>query len=350
MGCSYLSTVVAPLGKMTKHWKELSVLIAGCGSAGRRHARVLAELGVRDIRACDPTAAQRKALQQSAPVSKIYESYAVGLEDQPDCTLICTPPDMHIPMISEAIEADCHVLCEKPLSDSSKRIDEVVQLADRKKRKVMVALCFRFHEGLRKAHQYLREGRIGRLVSVRALMGEHLPEVRPDYREMYMSRYEGAYDLSHDVDLALWYAGQPIRSVRAYAGSYSDIGIEAPDVVEILVDFQDRCLANVHLDFFQQPRRRQMDLIGTEGVISVEFASWDHCTVSCYDPASTNWLVDNLATQRDDMFAAEDREFLIAVAENREVSCTIAEARKSVEVIELAKHDVDSQGSGASSS
>ena len=339
--------VVTYLGKMAKHWKEISVLIAGCGSAGRRHARVLAELGVRDIRACDPTAAQRTTLKQQIPVTKIYESFADGLEGQPDSTLICTPPGMHIPMISEAIEAGCHVLCEKPLSDSTRGIDEVVELAIRKRRKVMVALCFRFHEGLLKAHQYLRKGRIGRLVSVRALMGEHLPEVRPDYREMYMSRYEGAYDLSHDVDLVIWYTGQPIRSVRAYAGSYSDIAIEAPDVVEILVDFQDRCLANVHLDFFQQPRRRQIDLIGTEGVISVEFASWDHCTVSCYDPASTDWLVEKLTTQRDDMFAAEDREFLVAVAENRQFSCTIAEAHKSVEVIELAKHDVGSQGARA---
>jgi len=338
------------LGKMTRHWKEISVLIAGCGSAGRRHARVLAELGVRDIRACDPTAAQRAALKQQIPITKIYESFAAGLEDQPDTTLICTPPDMHIPMISEAIESGCHVLCEKPLSDSTQGIDEVVELAIRKRRKVMVALCFRFHEGLLKAHQYLREGRIGRLVSVRALMGEHLPEVRPDYREMYMSRYEGAYDLSHDVDLAIWYAGQPIRSVRAYAGSYSDIGIEAPDMVEILVDFQDRCLANVHLDFFQQPRRRQIDLIGTEGVILVEFASWDHCTISCYDQASTSWLAEELDTQRDDMFAAEDREFLVAVAENRQFSCTITEARKSVEVIELAKHDVGSQGARAPNS
>ena len=50
------------------------------------------------------------------------------------------------------------------------------------------------------------------------------------------------------------------------------------------------------------------------------------------------------------MAALEDDAFLArAVAVNREVSCTIAEARKSVEVIELAKHDVDSQASGASS-
>lgn len=39
---------------MVKNWNESSVLIGGCGSIGKRHARVLHALGVKDIRACDP--------------------------------------------------------------------------------------------------------------------------------------------------------------------------------------------------------------------------------------------------------------------------------------------------------
>ena len=39
--------------------------------------------------------------------------------------------------------------------------------------------------------------------------------------------------------------------------------------------FEDRCLASVHLHFFQVPRRRRMELIGTSGVIIVQFASWE---------------------------------------------------------------------------
>jgi hypothetical protein len=42
-------------------------------------------------------------------------------------------------------------------------------------------------------------------------------------------------------------------------------------------------------------------------------------------------------TQRDDMFRAEDREFLQCVAEDKPINCTISEGRKSVEVIEIAQ-------------
>jgi predicted dehydrogenase len=318
---------------MVKSWKELGVLIAGCGSIGKRHARVLSSLGLADLRACDPVPEQRQALAAESPNVRVHESYEAGLDDRPDAVLLCTPPAMHVPMARQAIEAGCHVLTEKPLSDAVEGIDALTALAADRGKKVMVALCFRYHEGLRRAKSYLDAGRIGRLVSVRALMGEHLPDVRPDYRSLYLAQYNGAFELMHDLDLALWYANQPVKRLHCAYGTYSDIGIQATDLVEFLLDFQDRCTATVHLDFFQSPRRRQMELIGTQGVIAVEFARWDHCTVSVYEAARKAWDIEELTTDRDDMFRAEDREFLEAVAENTPIACTIAEGRKSLEVV-----------------
>ncbi len=326
---------------MTKAWQELSVLIAGCGSIGKRHARVLTDLGVRDIRACDPVPSQREALLAETPVVQMYDSYEAGLNESPDTVLICTPPHLHIPMAIQAIENGCHVLCEKPLSDTTAGIDELTTLADEKHKKVMVALCFRYHEGLVKAKNYLDTGRVGRLASIRALMGEHLPEVRPDYHNLFSAKHGGAFDLTHEIDLAIWYAAQPIYKVLSLSGTYSDIGIEAPDVVEVLIDFEDRCMASIHLDFFQRPRRRQMELICTDGVILVEFARWDHCTVAVYDVERGSWDREEIPTERDDMFRAEDREFLESVADDQDIKCDIAEARKSVEVVAIAQHQSD---------
>jgi predicted dehydrogenase len=322
---------------MVKAWQKLSVLIAGCGSIGKRHARVLDGLGVTDLRACDPDPAQREALLAETPTARMYDSFEVGLSDSPDTVFICTPPKLHLPMARQAIEVGCHVLCEKPLSDMPDGIDELETLATKASKKVMVALCFRYHEGLVRAKRYLDAGWVGRLVSVRALMGEHLPEVRPDYRTLFTSKYLGAFDLMHEIDLAIWFAGQPIRRVLALSGNYSDIGLDAPDFAEILIDFRERCVASIHLDFCQQPRRRQIELIGTGGVIIVEFARWDRCTVSVYETAAGKWEREELITERDDMFRAEDREFLEAVAGDKAIACTIAEARKSVEVVAAAR-------------
>jgi predicted dehydrogenase len=322
---------------VNRHWQDLSVLIVGCGSIGRRHARVLSSLGVRHLRACDPLAAQRAALLAESPSVQMDASFEEGLKTQPDTVLICTPPQLHVPMAMQAIQAGCHVLSEKPLSDSLDGVEALESLANAAGKKVMVGLCFRYHVGTLKAKHYLDSGRVGRLVSVRALMGEYLPEVRPDYRSLFSAQVGGAFDLMHDIDLAIWYAARPVTNVIALHGAYSDIGIRAPDLVELLMDFGGVCLGSVHLDFFQRPRRRQIELLCSEGVIIVEFARWDRCVVSVYEATSRIWTHEELPTDRDDMFRSEDREFLEAVAQNRPIQATIAEARKSLEVVVAAQ-------------
>ena len=142
----------------------------------------------------------------------------------------------------------------------------------------------------------------------------------------------------HDIDLAIWYANQDVKRVDSISGTFSDIGIEAPDLADILMEFSGRCSASVHLDFFQLPRRRQIELMGTRGTITVEFASWDEVHSVCYDIESRNWTAESLVTDRDDMFRDEDREFLQAAASDLPIKCTLAEGAKSLAVV-LAAQD-----------
>jgi predicted dehydrogenase len=314
-------------------WRDLKALVVGCGSIGKRHARVLREIGAHTLFGCDPVPAQVAAASKDAHFDAVAGSFEAGLALRPDVVFLCTPPALHIPQAVQAIRAGCHVFTEKPLSASLEGIDALDALVARTGRKFMVGLCFRYHMGLLRARRMLEEGSIGRLVSIRALMGEHLPDVRPDYRQLYLAKYNGAFELMHDLDLAIWYAGLEPRRVHSIHGGFSDIGIEAPDLVEILLEFPDRCVASVHLDFFQLPRRRQIELLGTRGTLTVEFASWTECTVSVFDAERRAWTTEKLVTDRDDMFRDEDREFLRAVAEDRPIAATLTEGAKSLRVV-----------------
>ena len=321
---------------MGKNWKNLKVLIVGCGSIGRRHARVLTSLGVTDIMAFDNNQEQFELLKKELPNVKLMSTFETGLEEA-DAAFILTPTKLHISMAIQAVEAGCHVFIEKPLSINMDGVVELEKLADEKGKKIMVGFCFRYHEGVLRAKKMLDMGRIGRLVSIRALMGEHFPEIHPEYKSLYYAKYSGAFELMHDLDLAIWFAGQPVKNVYSVFGSYSDIGIEAPDIVEFLLGFEDRCTATVHLDFFQSPRRRFTELIGTKGVIIIEFASWDEYTLSVYNTEKRIWESETNKTVRDDMFRDEDYEFLESVVLNKPIICNIQEGCKSLRVIEAAK-------------
>jgi len=313
-----------------KDWQDLRALIVGCGSIGKRHARVLRRMGIKTLFGCDPVPAQVEAAAKETRFDGVAGSFEAGLALGPEVVFLCTPPALHVAQAVQAIKAGCHVFSEKPLSIDLKGIEELEQLIARSAKKFMVGLCFRYHRGLLEARRMLDGGTIGRVVAIRALMGEHLPDIRPDYRDLYLAKYSGAFELMHDIDLAIWYAGQDVKSVCGIHGCFSDIGIEAPDLVEILLEFPDRCVASIHLDFFQLPRRRQIELMGTRGTITVEFAAWNECTISVFDAESRAWTVERMATERDDMIRDEDGEFLRAVASDLTITSTLAEGKKSL--------------------
>lgn len=314
---------------------DLKILIAGCGSIGKRHGQVLWEMGVHNMTACDPSEQQRVSIKNLLPGISVTTDYEAALKaEKYDAVFILTPTAMHLDMAAKALEAGCHVFIEKPLASTQNGVQELKEIAEKKGLCIMVGFCFRYHEVLCKAKELLDEGLIGRLVNIRAFMGEPFAEIQPNYMNMYYSKYSGAFELVHDLDLAIWFANQEIEDVKAVYGSFSDMGMESPDSIEMLLKFKNRLAANVHLDFYHHPRQRQIELMGVDGTITVEFASWDKATLSWYNTDTRKWNVCEYQTARNDMFRDEDLEFLRAITEGREITCTVDEALKSLRVVE----------------
>lgn len=318
---------------MEDDWRDTSVLIVGAGSIGSRHFSILQELGVSRLAACDNDSAKLEVLREALGTDELYPTLSEALQHDFGAVFICTPPALHIGQAHAAIEAGCDVFCEKPLSDSPEGIDELSRLVQDRGKLLMVGLCLRFHEGLRLAKQRLDEGAIGRLVAVRAMVGEYLPEIRPDFQTLFTTQTTGAFDLMHEVDLAVWYANGPPRWVTAMTGNHSDVPMKAPDLAEILVEFNGGVIGSIHLDFFQRARRRITELLGTEGSILVEFASWEHCTVSVYTAHDRTWTHRTIPIERDDMFRTEDQAFLECVARRTPVPVDAQTAKHSVAIV-----------------
>lgn len=312
--------------------KDVKILVAGCGSIGERHAECLHELGIRRFLFFDTDGERSRALAEKYHGTAV-ESYEKGLETDCDAVYILTPTRLHVPQAVMAVKRNKHVFLEKPLSTSLDGVEELERLAKERGVTVMVGFCFRFHDGVQELYRQYKAGAIGKLVSIRAVMGEHFPDVRPDYLSTYYVKYAGAFELIHDLDLALYFAGEEPLEYNGYFGSYSGLGFESPDCVELILRFSDK-LANVHLDFFQSPRTRVFTLLGTEGQISLDFASWDECTVRLYTRKENRWIKKRMATRRNDMFIAESKSFAEAIMGRGENKIPIREAKKSLEIYE----------------
>lgn len=306
------------------------VLIVGCGSIGKRHAECLHDIGVDKFVFFDTEPARAQELADIYG-GKTVASYEEGLLSDADCVYILSPTRLHVKQAEDAIKHNKHVFLEKPLSDSLSGIDELAALADEKGVAAEVGFCFRFHEGVRELKWRLDAGEIGKLVSIRAMMGEHFPDVRPDYLSTYYVKYSGAFELVHDLDLAIYLAGEEPTECCGFHGSYSELGFESPDTVEMLVKFPG-CLANIHLDFFQSPRTRTMTLLGTEGQMVLTFSTWDEYTIASYTREHGTWETSSRKTARNDMFRAESLNFFGVIEGREDNLCSILEAKKSLAV------------------
>jgi len=315
--------------------KDHKVFLAGCGSIGKRHAECLRDIGIEQFVFFDPDAARAAELAQTYGGTVVY-SYEEGLASDADCVYILSPTQLHIEQAKAAIRLGKHVFIEKPLSDSLEGVDELALLAEEKGVVAEVGFCFRFHAGIRELKRRLDAGTIGKLVSIRAMMGEHFPDVRPDYLSTYYVKYSGAFELVHDLDLALYLANEDPVSASGFFGSHSGLGFESPDTVEMLVQFPD-CLANVHLDFFQSPRTRTMTLLGTLGQMILTFSTWDEYELRTYTRAAGQWETVRAATARNDMFRAESLNFFGAIKGTEENLCPIAQAKRSLQVYKAVK-------------
>ncbi len=259
----------------------MKVLVAGLGSIGQRHLRNLKavvgdELEVLAYRVRRDTPLLTDALTVDASVD-VELKYGVrpffdldaALAEKPDLTLVCNPTSLlHLDTAVKAAEAGCHLLIEKPLSNSLAGVDALIETVERNNLVALVAYQWRFHPLLRRVCEILKDRALGRIVSVQAEVGEFLPAWHgyEDYRRMYAARRDqgGGVVLtqSHEIDYLLWLFGRPSR-VFAIGGHRSGLDIDVEDTADILMDCGG-VPTQLHQDYVRCPppsatadRRRQ---------------------------------------------------------------------------------------------
>jgi predicted dehydrogenase len=125
-------------------------IIIGFGRAGKRHGKILDELGI-EWAFYDPDVSQtERAVTVIVPDKDEEKRLATALEHY-HCSfaVICTPPDLHLRQIRQCLDAGLPVLCEKPLCDLGQLAEAEALLEHPKASKVMIGFNYRWHPKLR---------------------------------------------------------------------------------------------------------------------------------------------------------------------------------------------------------
>src|SRR5580693_1131137 len=130
-----LKTECVKLGEtMSDQKKKIRTVIFGAGFMGRVHTEGIRRLGNVEIAGiAAETAEEARSFAESAGIGRSTGDYRELLADSTvDAVHVCTPNQLHYPMVKAALEAGKHVICEKPLTMTSAEARELVALAEKK--------------------------------------------------------------------------------------------------------------------------------------------------------------------------------------------------------------------------
>jgi predicted dehydrogenase len=148
-----------------------------------------------------------------------------------DAAIVATPNATHVPVASDLLGQDVHVLCEKPLATTVEAARELLETAQRTRTRVMAAHVRRFQPNLVAAHRLVRDGVIGRPTSL------HVEHSSPRGQWASRTAYRSERSLSgggvlielgvHLVDLAIWFLGREIVDVEGTVECDGDLEVES---------------------------------------------------------------------------------------------------------------------------
>ncbi|HLZ09703.1 MAG TPA: Gfo/Idh/MocA family oxidoreductase [Chloroflexota bacterium] len=196
--------------------KGLRVAVIGCGRiATSGHLPSLAEIAPtglgRAVAVCDMDRDRGEQVARQFDLPFFSSLEETILRAEPDVVTLATLPPSHRALAVRALDAGCHVLCEKPIAMNLAEAVEMVAAAERNKRLLSVCFEYRYWDEAKYLRQRIARGDLGHVHFIRTWGGGVHELVGSSPRRHLATSGGGVLThwTIHNLDLALWLLGHP---------------------------------------------------------------------------------------------------------------------------------------------
>jgi predicted dehydrogenase len=268
---------------------KLRVGLIGAGGISHVHVQGWAKLNpdCAIVAIADPVEANRKRRGDEAKVASdhLFDDFNKMLKSAKlDAVDICTPNSFHAPAAIAALEAGCHVLCEKPLAATPDDIRKMIAVRDKSKKTLMTAQHMRFENRSRALKAYLDTGVMGDIYYARShfLRRRFIP-TPAGFIDKSLSGGGPTIDIGvHILDLTLHLMGQPEpvsvtgitplklgkrTDIRGHWGEWDRERMSVEDFAAGFVRFSNGAALSLECSWLaniREPEVTKITLIGTE--------------------------------------------------------------------------------------
>ena len=213
--------------------KIFNVAVVGCG-IGRSHiveGYVPNADKFKVLALCDLNIERMTPVADEFGIERRITSFDDVLAmDDIDIIDVCTPPGLHYPMVTAALKAGKHVICEKPLVGSLAQVDEIIELEKVSKGMLMPVFQYRFGNGIEQAKAIIDAGIAGKpfMGTVETLWRRDAPYYAVPWRGKWATELGGVLmgHAIHPHDLFTYLMGDIERVFGRVATRVNPIEVE----------------------------------------------------------------------------------------------------------------------------
>ncbi len=207
---------------------------------------------------CDVKKERLNYVESLYPAIKTTETSADIIKDADiDLICICTPVFSHFELAKAALEADKHVLIEKPMTASGTESEELINLAEQKGLRIFVDHTFIFTGAVRKIKELIDKKELGDLYyfdSTRVNLG------------LFQHDVNVLWDLApHDISIMHYLLNKDPECVVATGADHLGSGIE--NVAYLTVYFPENMIAHINTNWLSPVKIRQTLIAGKKKMI-----------------------------------------------------------------------------------
>lgn len=322
--------------------------LIGAGRMGKVFAHTLAfNVAEVDLVAlAEPDETTAKEVSERFQVKDYYTDYHKLLERKDiEAVVITTPTATHVEVISAAAAAGKQIFTEKPLGDSLEACDRAIRAVKEAGVKMQVGFMRRFDAAYKMAKQKIDEGAIGKPVMFKSISRD------PKRTSLEFAKRENSGGLIldmgvHDFDLARWLMGSEV--VRVYSEGGTLVYPELKTVGDIDNAIISMKFASEGLGEIDVSRNAvygydiRTEVLGSDGGLVIGKLQQTSTLVMTRDGV-THDTVPYFMERFGDAYAAEIRDFVDALVNDREPSVTAVDARAATALGIAATRSLDEE-------
>ncbi|WP_412990379.1 Gfo/Idh/MocA family protein [Pediococcus siamensis] len=246
-----------------------NLVLIGFGGMGTRHLtrlRKVEEITVYGI--WDTNLAKRQLARKKG--YKVFTSFEQVLENSNvDIVLIATPNDTHKQIAIDAMRAGKHVICEKPVTLSTKDFQDILDVAQKYHRCFMVDQNRRWDENYLMVKKIVDEGKLGKVYEIRnTVQGSR--GIPHDWRRFKKQGGGMVYDWCvHLLDRILMLKSRT-QLISVYADLSYVLGHEVDDGFRVILRFADGMRAILEVGTANFIKLPEWYVAGTTGTMEIK--------------------------------------------------------------------------------